>query len=71
MFFVRQGLSKIDISLEKDAYQTDEKAVINCSFDNTQCQKDIKEVKVKLRRVMQCIALNDNKNYEESSIIKT
>lgn len=45
--------------------------MINCSFDNTQCQKDIKEVKIKLRRVMQCMALNDNKNYEDNSIISS
>ena len=49
-FFFKQGASKVDITLEKDAYAPDETLSAICRLDNSGCDKNIKNMKVKLTR---------------------
>ena len=69
MFFVKQGLSKVDIKFEKDSYYANERAVILCDVDNSHCEKDIKEIKIKVRRTILCHATSDAKHFEDSVLI--
>lgn len=71
LFFVRQGPSKINFTLQKDTFYANEKAVIQCEVDNSRCDKDIKEIKIKLRRNITCSASSDNKRFEDSLIMFT
>ena len=49
---MNNGVSKAEMILHKNVLQSDEKAFLKCHFDNTQCEKDIQNVKVKLKRVI-------------------
>jgi|LauGreDrversion4_2_1035121.scaffolds.fasta_scaffold269081_1 hypothetical protein len=53
-FFVKQGPTKIDIDMDREGWYSNEKAVLTCSIDNTRCDKHIKLIKVKVRRVLRC-----------------
>lgn len=44
-------------------------AVFNCTIDNTRCDKDIKEIKVKIKRVIQGTSMTTSKKFEESTLI--
>ena len=71
LWFVRQGPCKIDVTLEKSAVGANTEAVVICALDNSRCDKDIKEIKVKLRRIMTITGTSDNKSYEDSVILLT
>ena len=71
MFFIRQGISKVDIACEKDQVRANEKAVVNCTIDNMLCEKDVKEVKIKVYRVIACTSSTDSKRYEDRTLLST
>ena len=56
LFFVKQGTAKVDIVFEKDAYSPIDTARVLAKIDNSQCEKDIKQVKLQLRRMITCFA---------------
>jgi len=51
-FFIKQGASKATLTFDKDVYHPNETARIRCLIDNTQCEKDIERVSVKLKKQM-------------------
>ena len=65
MFFVKQGLSRVDVAFEKDAYEFGDIARAQCEIDNTKCEKDIQKVKFKLRRMIHCVT-KDKRTFKEN-----
>jgi len=68
-FFVRQGPTKVDIDLEKESWYSNDMAILNCTIDNTRCDKDIKGIKVKIRRIVQGTSMTTSKKYEDNTLI--
>lgn len=56
MFFVKQGNSKVDVTFNKDCFVLGDTASAIVNIDNSKCEKDIKNVKFKLRRLIHGIA---------------
>ena len=69
MFFVKQGMSRVECTFEKDCVAINEPAVINCKIDNRHCDKTIREIKVKVLRQMTCTATSDGGRYEDSTYL--
>jgi hypothetical protein len=67
MFFVKQGVSHVGCCFEKDTIALNERAIINCTIDNTRCDKNVKEVRVKVLRQMMCTADSDSGRYVDST----
>ena len=63
-------MSHIDCSFEKDTLALNERAVINCTIDNTRCDKSVKEVRVKVLRQMTCTASSDAGRYNDSTYLQ-
>ena len=56
LFFVKQGSSKIGVTFNKDCFNINEQAVATCEVDNTKCEKDIKFLKFKFRRLIYAVS---------------
>ena len=69
MFFVKQGLSHVDVTFDKNSFYSNEFASINCQIDNSHCDKNIKEIKVKLRRTIEAGNTSDSKKYIDSTYL--
>ena len=69
LFWVKRGVSHIDVTFDKDAYFSNERAQLNCQIDNSHCHKNIKEIKVKLRRQIDASNTSDSKKYSDSSYL--
>lgn len=52
VFFVKQGMSKAQVIFNKDSFFHGETASAIVKIDNSACEKDIKYVKFKLRRII-------------------
>lgn len=68
-FFVRQGISKADITFEKDSYSPNENANILCVVDNSQCTKDITNIYVKLVRVVKGFDSSKDKEFSNRTTV--
>lgn len=71
MFFLKKGTSRIDCTFEKDSIYTNERAVINCLVDNSHCDKNIREITLKLKRKIECTATSDSGKFEDESYLMT
>jgi hypothetical protein len=69
LFFVKRGISHIDVTFDKDSYYTNERAQLNCQIDNSHCDKNIKEIKVKLRREIEASNTSDSKKYNDTTYL--
>ncbi len=69
LIFVKQGISHVDVTFDKDSYYSNEFATMNCQIDNSHCDKNIKEIKVKLRRTIEASNSTDSKKYIDSSYL--
>jgi hypothetical protein len=49
-FFIKQGMSKATVTLNKDVFVDNEKAIFDIDIDNTKCDKNIEKIKICLRR---------------------
>ena len=56
MFFVKQGSAKVSVTFNKDAFEHGETALAECSLDNRECEKEVKKVKIKLKRLIYATA---------------
>ena len=70
VFFVKQGLTNIKVTFNKDAFIVGEVAEALCEIDNTQCDKEIKCVKMKLRRLIYASAKDSRKMKDNITLIK-
>lgn len=66
---MRSGTSHVDVVFDKDAYYTNERAQLNCQIDNSHCNKNIKEIKVKLRREIEASNTSDSKKYNDCTYL--
>jgi hypothetical protein len=71
MFFLKKGNTHVDCKLERDSIYTNEKAVIHCSIDNSHCNKNIRDIKVKIKRQIKCTATSDAGKYEDETYLMT
>ena len=69
LIFVKQGISHVDVTFDKDSFYSNEFASMNCQIDNSHCDKNIKEIKVKLRRTIEASNSSDSKKYTDSSYL--
>jgi hypothetical protein len=66
--FIKQGKSQVEVNFERDAYNPEEFANVNCIVDNTQCTKDIDKITVKLYRDIIAFS-RDGAKYTDSSVV--
>ncbi len=59
----------MDVTFDKDSYYSNEFAAMNCQVDNSHCNKNIKEIKVKLRRTIEASNSTDSKKYIDSTYL--
>jgi hypothetical protein len=52
LFLLKQGTSKVSVTFCKDHFVIGELATVKCEVDNTRCEKGIRCVKLKLRRLI-------------------
>lgn len=69
VWFVKQGPTKVNCSIPKDSYYANDKIPINLEIDNSRCDKNVKEIKVKVWRHIRCSAINDSKTYEDKTML--
>lgn len=50
MMFLGKGTAKLSAKLYKNAYHSDEKIVVLCDIDNSQCEEDIVSVDLEFRQ---------------------
>src|ERR1017187_7067824 len=58
LLFLNAGNSKVDITMDKDAYQAEEMINLHLLFNNTACDEAIKHSKVRLIREFTSISSN-------------
>ncbi len=68
-FFVKQGVAKAEVKFQKDAYYPSETAHVFLKLDNSECEKDIERVKIKLKRLVTGKS-KGNKTYSDNQILK-
>lgn len=56
MFFVKQGSAKVDVTFSKDAFEFGEMAYADCVINNNECDKEVKMIKFKLKRLIYAVA---------------
>ncbi len=67
-FFVNQGVAKAEVKFQKDAYYPSETAHVFLKVDNTECDKDVERVKIKLKRIVNGKS-KKNCNYSDNQIL--
>ncbi|CDW80504.1 UNKNOWN [Stylonychia lemnae] len=50
-YFIKQGLSKVDLVFEKDTFSQGEVGKVLCNVDNTKCDKDIESITILFRSI--------------------
>jgi hypothetical protein len=55
--------------LQKEAFYASEKAMISCEIDNTRCDKDVKEIKIKVMRMLSCSSQTNKSLYQSTQLI--
>jgi hypothetical protein len=58
MLILNSGTSKVQINLEKDAYMPTEVMGLLATIDNSTCDKDLKQMKIKLFRSIYSVSAN-------------
>jgi len=56
MFFVKKGSARVEVTFNKDAFEFGETALAECIVDNRECEKDVKKIKFKLKRLIYAVA---------------
>lgn len=70
LFFVKNGSTNVHVTFNKDSFIVGETAIVDCQVDNTKCEKEIRCIKLKLRRI---ISANDGHGHKftyDTTIIK-
>jgi len=70
LFFVDKGSAKLEAIFNKDTFNVGETAVVECLVDNTNCEKNIKCVKLKFRRLMKAKVSHCIEYTKDETIIK-
>jgi hypothetical protein len=69
-FFMDKGSAKLEATFNKDSFDVGETAVAECFIDNTNCEKDIKCVKLKFRRLFKAKVSHCIEFTKDETIIK-
>ena len=70
MIFWKQGNSKAEVSIDKDAYMPNETIEVRALIDNQACEQSLKFVKVHLYREVTCESTNGSKFSSKVSLMK-
>ncbi len=52
LFLLKQGTARVSVTFSKDHFVIGELAKVKCEVDNTHCDKGIRCVKLKFRRLI-------------------
>ncbi|CDW75052.1 UNKNOWN [Stylonychia lemnae] len=64
------GKSKVDVTLDKDAYTTKETINLNLNFDNKECDTDVKSAKVRLIREINSVSAGGVEYSDKTILMK-
>lgn len=56
VLFFKSGTSKVDVTLDKDAYTPNEQVNLEVNFDNAACSTDVQRAKVRLIREVSAVS---------------
>jgi hypothetical protein len=65
---MKQGKTKVEVDFERDAYNPEEFANVNCLIDNTACSKDLDKVTIKLYRDIIAFS-RDGLKFTDSTVV--
>ena len=70
LFFFDKGSSKVTATFDKDSYNVNENAKVECFVDNTNCSKTIRCLKLKFRRLLKGKVSHCTEHNCDETIIK-
>ena len=70
LLLFNSGKSKVDVTLDKDAYLTSETINLNLNFDNRGCDTDVKSAKVRLIRELTSVSASGVEYTDKAILMK-
>lgn len=66
----KQGTTKMEVAMQKDIFQPEEMLGVMCRIDNSKCGTDISQIKIQIRRTIDCYDTNGHRLTKTAIVAK-